>query len=83
MNDAMTDKPRSVIRPDGKMGAWSLRYQPHEADGRGRMTVTLDHFGLFNIQSGGHHVEIYVDELTCSRLLVNHRSSQNDGQPFE
>ncbi len=26
--------------------------------------ATFDRFGLFNIQSGGHHVEVYVDELS-------------------
>ena len=25
--------------------------------------ATLDRFGLFNVQSGGHHVEIYLDDL--------------------
>jgi hypothetical protein len=26
--------------------------------------ASLDHFGFFNIQSGGHHVEIYLDDVS-------------------
>lgn len=26
--------------------------------------ATFDRFGLFNIQEGGHYVEVYVDDLT-------------------
>ncbi|MGD9644528.1 MAG: hypothetical protein AB7U73_02380 [Pirellulales bacterium] len=29
--------------------------------------ATFDRFGLFNMQSGGHHVEFYVDELRFAR----------------
>ena len=31
-----------VIRPDGKVHEWTMRYDPNGADGRGRITVTLD-----------------------------------------
>ena len=64
--------------------AWSLRYSPRDADGNGRITVTLDgaaqtldlrpgdrklgatfdRFGFFNVQSGGHFVYVYVDDVT-------------------
>ena len=73
-----------ILRPDGRVHRWSIRYSPREAGGRGRVTVTLDgharsldlapghrargaafdRFGLFNHQSGGHMVEIYLDDLT-------------------
>jgi len=73
-----------ILRPDGQVHRWSIRYSPQEADGRGRVTVTLDdrarsidlepghrargatfdRFGLFNHQSGGHMVEIGLDDLT-------------------
>ncbi|MBA3483203.1 MAG: hypothetical protein H0T51_15450, partial [Pirellulales bacterium] len=29
--------------------------------------ATLDRFGLFNVQSGGHHVEAYLDDLRYSK----------------
>ncbi len=29
--------------------------------------AVFDRFGLFNMQSGGHHVEIYFDDLTITR----------------
>ena len=73
-----------ILRPDGRVHRWSIRYSPREAGGRGRVTVTLDdqalsldlepghrargatfdRFGLFNHQSGGHMVELYIDDLT-------------------
>ncbi len=82
-----TEQERPRIEPNGKIHHWSLHYQPDEANGRGRITVTfdgqphyldlqeglraegatLDRFGLFNIQSGGHHVELYVDDLRYSK----------------
>ena len=73
-----------VIRPDGMVHRWSIRYSPKGADGRGRITVTFDdqarvldlgpdhraqgatfdRFGLFNVQSGGHFVELYLNDLS-------------------
>ena len=73
--------------PNGQVHTWSLHYQPEEANGRGRMTLTfdgethvldmkeghrakgahLDRFGIFDLQAGGHHVEIYLDELSYSK----------------
>jgi len=73
-----------ILRPDGKVHRWTIRYSPRDAGGRGRVTITLDdkalsmdltaghrtrgarfdRFGLFNHQSGGHFVEIYLDDLT-------------------
>ena len=29
--------------------------------------ATLDRFGFFNLQAGGHHVEVYIDDLTYSQ----------------
>ena len=31
-----------IIRPDGQQRRWTLHYDPQAADGRGRITVTLD-----------------------------------------
>ena len=79
-----------VIRPDDKTHEWSLHYEPTAANGRGRITVTLDEiscqldlkegeraesatldrFGLFNVQSGGHQVEAYWDDLRYSKLTT-------------
>lgn len=72
-----------LIRPDGRVHRWSLRYSPTGANGRGQITATLDgqartldlqpghrgagatfdRFGFCNVQSGGHYVEVYVDDL--------------------
>jgi len=80
--DPQTGKERPVIRPDGQVHEWSLRYDP-QAGESGRMTVrlgdtehtldlapqcreqgaTFDRFGLFNMQAGGHHVQLYIDDL--------------------
>jgi len=49
-------------------GAVTIIYDDHrqtlplEAEHR-RLGATFDRFGLFNMQSGGWHVEIYVDDL--------------------
>jgi hypothetical protein len=73
-----------LLRPDGRVHRWSIRYSPRGAGGRGRITVTLDdqsrsmdlepghrargarfdRFGLFNHQSGGPFVEVYLDDLS-------------------
>ena len=75
-----------ILKPDGRVHSWSIRYDPKGADGRGRITTTVDgqrqsidlqpglrernatfdRFGLFNIQSGGHYVELYLDDLRYS-----------------
>jgi hypothetical protein len=41
MNEGAPDE-RPVIRPDGSVHTWSLHYDPHGADARGRITVTFD-----------------------------------------
>jgi hypothetical protein len=73
-----------LLKPDGKLHAWTLSYYPERADGRGQIAVTLDgdeqtfdlaesdrrtgahfdRFGLFNVQSGGHHIELYLDDVS-------------------
>lgn len=72
-----------VLRPDGELHHWSLRYDPKAGDGRGEMVAVIDgreqrlplnegdraegarfdRFGLFNLQSGGWHTEVYVSDL--------------------
>jgi hypothetical protein len=42
---------------DGKAASMSLQAADRAAG------ATLDRFGIFNMQSGGHAVEIYIDEL--------------------
>ena len=76
-----------IIRPDGKVHDWAIRYDPAGAGGNGRITVTydgkeqaldlrlgdkargatFDRFGLFNHQSGGNYVYLYVDDLRYTR----------------
>ena len=40
------------------------------APGHRKRGATFDRFGLFNIQSGGGHVEIYLDDLLINRESV-------------
>ncbi len=35
--------------------------------GARRTGATFDRFGLFNMQTGGHYVYIYIDDLTYSK----------------
>ena len=80
----VTRKEPPIIRPDGRVHEWSMRYSPSGAGGKGQIRITLDgeahtlnlrpgdkargakfdRFGIFNMQSGGHHVRVYIDELT-------------------
>src|SRR6185503_306555 len=69
-----------IIRPDGRVHQWSVRYSPPsrqiavQLDHETRtLTLTPEHrqegasfdrFGLFNLQAGGHFVDIALDELT-------------------
>jgi hypothetical protein len=73
-----------LIKPDGRVHQWSMRYRPKTDSGAGEITVTLDgdlqwlevrpeqqeigatfdRFGFFNLHTGGHFVEVYVDDLT-------------------
>ena len=51
---------RITVRLDDETGV--LEVDPiHAAQG-----ATFDRFGLFNMQAGGHHVEVYLDELSFS-----------------
>lgn len=61
-------------QPEAANGRGRIRVtfdgQPHELDLNADAQAegaTFDRFGLFNIQSGGHHVELYLDDLSYSR----------------
>ena len=42
-----------MIRPDGRMREWSIRYSPQGAGGKGRITVTLDdHVQALDLRPG-------------------------------
>jgi hypothetical protein len=74
------DEAGPIIRPDGRVHQWSIRYLPQSAQITVRLDddvrvlavsaehrtvgATFDRFGLFNIQVGGHFVDIAADELT-------------------
>jgi hypothetical protein len=85
-----------ILRPDGKVHRWTFRYEPKGANGRGRITVTLDghvqtmdleegrrkqgatfdRFGVFNSQSGGNAVEIYLDDLAYTAAATAPHGAQ-------
>ena len=68
-----------LLHPDGKVRHWSINYSPDNAtitvtldDHIQTMPVAkealaegahFDRFGLFNLQSGGWHVEVYLSDL--------------------
>jgi len=72
-----------IVRPDGRVHEWSLRYSPLS----GQITVRLDgemrtlnidpehrkqgakfdRFGLFNLQVGGHFVDVTLDDLRYTK----------------
>jgi hypothetical protein len=76
-----------IIRPDGHVHRWELRYSPSDAGGNGEVTVKLDdhvqsialkrgyrklgakfdRFGIFNSQTGGHYVDIALDDLRFTK----------------
>jgi hypothetical protein len=69
-----------IIRPDGRAHHWSLRYSPQSRQitvqldgetrtlsidpGHQREGAIFDRFGLFNLQVGGHFVDVALDDLT-------------------
>ena len=69
-----------IIRPDGRVHQWSIHYLPKSGtinvrldDDTATMTISpahrqqdasFDRFGLFNVQVGGHFVDIALDDLT-------------------
>ncbi|MGD9854537.1 MAG: hypothetical protein AB7U20_06250 [Planctomycetaceae bacterium] len=59
--DPAAGKGRISVTFDGESHALDLTAQDRAAG------ATLDRFGLFNIQAGGHHVEIYCDDLRVTR----------------
>src|SRR6185503_2744011 len=72
-----------IIRPDGRVHEWSIRYSPVGTRGQGEIAVTFDgiterlaikpehrrqgasfdRFGLFNLQVGGHFVDVAIDDV--------------------
>jgi hypothetical protein len=69
-----------IIRPDGRVHEWSIRYTPESgviavrldqevqtftvpAEHR-KQSASFDRFGLFNLQAGGHFVDIALDDVT-------------------
>jgi hypothetical protein len=38
-------------------------------EGERKQGATFDRFGFFNLQAGGHHVEFYLDDITCRAKL--------------
>lgn len=59
--EAANGRGRIRITFDGQLHDLDLKAEA-QAEG-----ATFDRFGLFNIQSGGHHVELYLDDLSYSR----------------
>ncbi len=69
-----------IIRPDARVHQWSIHYSPQsgqitvQLDGERRLLAVspehlkqgalFDRFGLFNLQAGGHFVDIALDDLT-------------------
>lgn len=69
-----------ILRPDGRVHEWSIRYSPQsgridvQLDGEAqtlevspehrRNGATFDRFGIFNLQVGGHFVDVTIDDLT-------------------
>ena len=76
--EGMLEAAGPTIKPDGSTHRWSMRYDPEGQitvtfDDRTEMTrirpehkaagARFDRFGIINMQSGGHYVEIYLDQL--------------------
>jgi len=78
-----------ILRPDGSAHQWSIRYSPasgkitvqldaetctlavdpeHRKQG-----ATFNRFGLFNVQVGGHFVDVALDDLTFTGRAKNGR----------
>jgi hypothetical protein len=69
-----------ILRPDGRAHTWSIRYSPKSGEITVRLdgetaTITIseaqrqqgasfDRFGLFNLQVGGHFVDVALDDLS-------------------
>lgn len=65
---------RMHYRPKGTAGAGqielSLDGEAHTLDltpAHRAQGATFDRFGLFNLQAGGHHVEVYIDDVRFTR----------------
>ena len=80
--EGMLDDSGPIIRPDGRVHEWSIHYSPAAGtiavkldDGTATLVLkpehrnqgaSFDRFGLFNLQVGGHFVDIAIDDLTYS-----------------
>jgi hypothetical protein len=80
--DGVLDDNGPIIRPDGRVHEWSIHYSPAAGtiavkldDGTATLVLkpehrkhgaSFDRFGLFNLQVGGHFVDIAIDDLTYS-----------------
>jgi hypothetical protein len=76
----MTEESGPIIKPDGRVHRWSIRYRPEGGEiivrfdeNEQRMALKPEHkalgavfnrFGFFNVQAGGHYVELFIDDLT-------------------
>lgn len=78
-----------IVLPDGQVHQWSVDYDPTTAqitvllDGQEvvlalphehlQQGAVFDRFGLFNMQSGGWHVEVYFDDVTYTARVEQDR----------
>jgi hypothetical protein len=78
--EGMIQDSGPIIRPDGGVHQWSIHYLPKSGtisvrldDDTVSITISAEHrqqgasfdrFGLFNVQVGGHFVDIALDDLT-------------------
>jgi hypothetical protein len=65
---------RMHYRPQGGSGAGQIELaldgEAHTLDltpAHRAVGATFDRFGLFNLQAGGHHVELYIDDVRYTR----------------
>jgi hypothetical protein len=78
--EGMIQDSGPIIRPDGRAHQWLLHYLPNSGQINVRLDdeittiaispqhrqqgASFDRFGLFNVQVGGHFVDIALDDLT-------------------
>jgi len=81
--EGMIQDSGPIIRPDGRVHQWSLHYVPKSGlisvrldDETTTITIRTEHrqqgasfdrFGLFNLQEGGHFVDVGLDDLTYTK----------------
>ena len=59
--EAAGGRGRITVRFDDRTNTLDLK------EGARREGAVFDRFGLFNVQSGGHHVEVFLDEIRYSK----------------